>query len=262
MNIKRDYSVLDKFKFEYKPIGFKYLFTKPEGIRKLENKLYLCEMIGKAHKGNTFYLGPEDFQCVEPWVFGMNTLEPMVISGTWGASEGLYQEPRACLRSYLDVPRMPPGSVNYIAFSPIDQMPFDPDILIITATIPHAQTLLRSIGYSTGNVICTSRVTPCFVCTEMYVAPFLNGEMNFAVTGLDLSMPLFNVLPPGLIMISVPWNLLSTMLENLEEMDVLHDDQIKSDPIHQGHQLGDGHKEWVRNRKQALRDKIKKINST
>jgi uncharacterized protein (DUF169 family) len=250
----RDYSVLDKFNFEYKPIGFKFFFTKPEGIKKLEKNFYMCEMIKEAQAGNTFYIGPkDDFKCVEPWILGMVDLEPMIMSGTWGHSQKLYKEPRACLKSYIGVPQMPKGSVSYVAFSPIEKMPFDPDVLVLTAPVPSAQTLLRSVGYSTGNVATTSTVTPCWACAYMYVAPFLSGEMNFTVTGLDLTMPLLRVLPPGLILVSVPWNLIPTMLENLREMDVLHAPD---------HDLGDGHKLFVKEEKEALRQKIRKINST
>jgi hypothetical protein len=54
----------------------------------------------------------------------------------------------------------------------------------------------------------------------MYVYPVLSGEMNFTVTGLGLGMQALDVLPPGLFLISVPWNLLPTMMENLQEMYV------------------------------------------
>ena len=56
MTTTSDYSILDKFHFEYKPIGFKSFFVKPEGIKKLEKDLYMCEMIKEAQMGNTFYL--------------------------------------------------------------------------------------------------------------------------------------------------------------------------------------------------------------
>jgi hypothetical protein len=44
--------------------------------------------------------------------------------------------------------------------------------------------------------------------------------MNYTVTGLGLGMQALSVFPPGLFLISVPWNLLSTMMENLQEMYV------------------------------------------
>ena len=83
----------------------------------------------------------------------------------------------------------------------------------MTATIPQAQTLLRSINYSTGEMI-TSKLTPVVACSWLYIYPVLSGEMNYTVTGLSLGMSALDVYPPGLVLISMPWTKLSTMLEN------------------------------------------------
>ena len=39
-----DLSIFDKFNFERKPVGVKYLLGKPDGIKQLNKKLALCEM--------------------------------------------------------------------------------------------------------------------------------------------------------------------------------------------------------------------------
>ena len=53
----RDYSVLDKFDFERKPVGVKYLITRPAGIKRLEKELNFCEMLKEAQEGNVFLRG-------------------------------------------------------------------------------------------------------------------------------------------------------------------------------------------------------------
>lgn len=213
----RDYSVFDKFDFERKPVGVKFVITKPEGIERLGKELNFCEMLKEAQVGNPFYVGEGDFHCVEPMVLGMEDPEPVLVSGLLGGSSGLFKEARANRKLYQYLPKMPKGSVKYVAFSPIDQLTFDPDVMVITATVSQAQTILRSVGYSTGDYF-SSKATPVVSCSWMYVYPILSGEMNFTVTGLGLGMQALSVFPPGLFLISVPWNLLPTMVENLQEM--------------------------------------------
>lgn len=214
-----DYGVFDKFGFERKPVGIKFLPTRPAGIERLAKSLNFCEMTREAQTSDAFYVQREDFHCVEPMLLGMEEPEPILVSGLFGGKEHLFKEARACRAMYQHLPRMLKGSVNYVAFSPLDRLTFDPDVLMITANIPQAQTLLRSVGYSTGEGF-TSRLTPVVACSWLYVYPVLSGEINYAITGLSLGMSALDVFPPGLILISVPWTKLPTMLENLKEMSV------------------------------------------
>ena len=215
----RDYSVFDKFNFERKPVGVKFLITKPEGVERPDKALNFCEMLKEAQTSSPFYVGKEDFHCIEVLLLGMEDPEPIFVSGLFGAVENLFKEARACRKMYQYLPRMLKGSVKYVAFSPIDQLPFDPDVMVITATVSQAQTILRSVGYSTGDYYC-SKATPVAACAWIYIYPVLSGEMNYTVTGLGLGMQALDILPPGLFLISVPWNLLPTMMENLQEMYV------------------------------------------
>ncbi len=111
---------------------------------------------------------------------------------------------------------MPKGSVQYVAFAPVDKLTFDPDVLVITADITQAQTLLRSINYSTGQPF-VSKATPVVACSWIYVYPVVSGELNYFITGLGLGMQALNIFPPGLFLISVPFQLIPTMLENLKK---------------------------------------------
>lgn len=212
-----DYSVFDKFNFERKPVGVKFLITRPEGIKRLGKELNLCEMLKEAQAGNTFYAGREDFQCVEPILLGMEDAEPLLVSGLFAAEEKIFKEARACRKMYQYIPKMMKGSVKYVAMSPVDRLPFDPDVLVIMANVKQAQALLRSIGYSTGDMW-SSKGTPVISCSWIFIYPVITGEMNYTITGLGLGMEKLDTFPPGIFVISVPWNLLPTMTENLHEI--------------------------------------------
>ena len=192
----RDYSIFDKFNFERKPVGVKFSILKPEGVKRLDKERTLCEMLREAQEDGPFYAGEEDFRCVEPMLLGMEDFEPILVSGLFAAEEKLFKEANACRKMYQYIPKMMKGSVRYIALSPIDQLPFDPDVLVITANVLQAQTLLRSVGYSTGESF-SSRGTPVISCSWIFIYPLITGEMNYTITGLGIGMGLLDVFPPG-----------------------------------------------------------------
>lgn len=214
-----DYSILDKFKFERKPVGVKFVLEKPEGIRHLDKELNMCEMLKEAQEHDAFYVAPEDWVCVgvEQMIIGMKEPEPILVSGMFGGEEGLFRGDNACRAMYQYLPRLPKGSVKYVVFSPLDQLTFDPDVLIMVANISQAQTLVRSINFSTGEPF-VSRATPVVACAWIYVYPVVSGQLNYFVTGLGLGMQALNIFPPGLFIISVPFQQIPTMLDNLKYM--------------------------------------------
>lgn len=213
-----DYSVFERFDFEIKPVGVKFLPIKPDGIERAKKKVAFCEMFIEAQKSGPFYVQKEDFICVEPIILGMVDLEPVLVSGAAGGMAGLYKEVRACRKVYQYIPRMMKGSVNYVAFSPVDQITFDPDILIITANnMDQARNILRAEGYSSGNPW-SAQGTPILACSWLYVYPVLSGKINYTVTGLHLGMRAIKAsIPEGLFIISIPWTLLPTVMENLKD---------------------------------------------
>ncbi len=215
----RDYSVLEKFKFERPPVGVKFLATKPEGVPRISKELNFCEMLKEAQENGAFYVAPEDWVCVgvEQMILGMQEPEPVLVTGMLGGDEGLFQGNSACRAMYQYLPRLPQDSVQYVAFAPLAKLTFDPDVLIMVADIQQAQVLLRSVNYSTGRPF-TSMATPVVACAWIYVYPVVSGELNYFITGLGLGMQALNIFPPGLFIISVPFQVLPTVLENLKEM--------------------------------------------
>jgi uncharacterized protein (DUF169 family) len=246
----QDYSVLDKFNFERKPVGVKYMITKPEGIKRLGKELNFCEMIKEAQEGNAFYVGPNDWVCVgiEQVILGMKDPEPILVSGMFGGEEGLFSDANACRSMYQYFPRLPKDSVQYVAFAPIDKLTFEPDLLIITADTMQAQTILRSVNFSTGEPF-VSKATPVVACAWIYIYPVVTGELNYFVTGLGLGMQALNIFPPGLFLISIPYQRIATALENLKNMPY--------SPTPTPGPGGDAHRKRVNKMMEDMRKRIK-----
>ena len=214
----RDLSVFKKLNFERPPVGVKFLLNKPQGIKKLDKKLALCEMLAEAQKGEAFYATKEDFECVGPLILGMEEPPPIFESGQVGPKLGLFKEARANRRVYPPIPFLAKGSVRYVVFSPLDKLTFDPDVLVCTATSQQAEVLLRAYAYTTGKMW-NAKGTTVIGCAWLFIHPFVSGELNFTVSGLGSGMKARQVMPAGLMLIALPYDLLPMMVENLNDMD-------------------------------------------
>ena len=214
----RDLSIFKKFNFERPPVGVKFLLNKPKGIKKLDKGLAFCEMLGEAQKSPPFYAVRENFTCMGPVVLGMEEPDPIFESGQVGPKDGIYKEARANRRIYHYIPKLAKGTVRYVAFSPLDKLSFEPDVLIITATPSQAEVLLRAYCYTTGKML-TTRSTPVLICTWLYIYPYVSGQLNYSVTGLGFGMKARGILPEGLMLIAVPYDSLPMLVENLQDME-------------------------------------------
>lgn len=156
--------------------------------------------------------------CKERLLLGMMESEPIFESGQIGAKEKIYQEARANRRIYQYLPKLAKDTVRYVAFSPIDKLTFEPDVMVITANPRQAEILLRALSYSTGKPL-TTRITPVLMCAWLFFYPYVSGELNYTITGLGYGMGMRRLLPEGLVLISVPYDLIPMLMENLQQMD-------------------------------------------
>jgi len=213
----RDYSIFNKFNFERKPVGVSYSLKKPEGIQQLDKSLAICEMFKEAQTSKPFYATKENVQCGTQ-VLGMDIFPPVMYSGLLGSEFSMFKTPGANRRIYDYVPVLPKDSVKYIIHSSIEQLNFDPDVLIITANTAQAEIILRASSYSTGKMW-TAKGSTCLACAWIYAHSYMSGELNYNVSGLGFSMKARRVLPDGLIIISIPSEMIPMIVENLEDME-------------------------------------------
>jgi uncharacterized protein (DUF169 family) len=214
---KLDYSILDKFNFERKPIGVKYSFTKPEGIPRIEKPMAACEMFAAAQETDPFYAIPEDFMCGTQ-VLGIEEYPPKMYSGQLGPLFCMFKTPGANRRIYDYAPHLAKDSVYYFTHATYDKMNYDPDFMIFTTNVTQAEVILRASSYSDGKMW-NFKGTTCLACTWIYAHPYLTGEINFTVSGLGFSMKAREVLPEGLMIITVPFDQLPMLIENLKDME-------------------------------------------
>lgn len=216
-----DFSVYARFHFPRPPLGVKFLFFKPEGVPPLQQDttLSLCEMLVEAQQaGKPFYFAKSfNEACVGKILLGMQEMEGFAESGQIGEKLGIFQEARANYAFYQHVPKFPRDAVNYVAFSPLDQLTYEPDLLVITADHRQAEIVMRSMTYSTGELY-SSKTTPVMGCAWVFIYPFQSGKVNFIIPELVHGMKGRELFPKNTVVISIPYQWIPTMTRNLNEM--------------------------------------------
>src|SRR4030042_3264803 len=217
--LQTDLSVYNKFDFEKPPVGVKFLFDKPEGIARLDKKLGFCEMLKEAHeRDEAFYFDKDNEDCVGKMPLGMMDTLPVLESGQFGPELGIYQEARGNARIYEHLPVFAKGTVNYVVFSPLKALSFDPDLLVLYSRPRQAEIVLRAMSYSTGE-IWEPKAMGVVSCSWLYVYPYKSGKVNYMITGMAYGMIARQVFPEGKVLLSIPWNWIPTITQNLNEME-------------------------------------------
>ncbi|MCJ7605585.1 MAG: DUF169 domain-containing protein [Dehalococcoidales bacterium] len=214
-----DLAILNKLELENQPVGIKFMYNKPEGVRRLEKNLAFCLMPEEAQNSGAFYVDETHFECAGPLCLGIANDDPFSVSGQIGTKLGLdvFQEARANRRIYEVLPTLRHGSCNYVIFAPLREMDFDPDVLIITGTARQAEIVLRSYSYSTGEMY-ISKTTPVIGCAWTFIYPYISGKLNYVVEGICFGHIARQVSTMGYVTVSIPFTLIRNMIENLKEM--------------------------------------------
>ena len=219
MILTKEYvAVLDKLDFEVPPVGVKFLSKRPDMVERLDEKTALCEMLKKAQEGASFFADAQNHTCEAGlYVLGQADISEPFANGDFGAGLKIFEAPRSASRLYLHIPKIGRDIVNYVAFSPLDKLQFDPDLMILLANTQQTEIILRAMSYRSGN-IWVSKFSPAIGCAWTYTYPFLTGKLNYFATGLGHGMKRRNLFPEGRQIISIPFDLLPSLLQTLQEM--------------------------------------------
>lgn len=216
-----DFSILQRFKFEYAPVGVKFSLLRPRELPKLDRKIAFCAML-KEGQTHAFYSTFDNHECkAGPFLLGMCEEDPVFESGQVGPKLGVYSDPRANRRLYLELPRLAKGSAEFTLYAPlsqIDQLGGDPDLLVVMCTPSQAEIILRAKSYRNGRPW-NAKGTPVFGCAYLYMYPYVSGELNLMITGLHHGMKCRHIFPEGYLLLSIPFDIIPEILQNLREME-------------------------------------------
>jgi uncharacterized protein (DUF169 family) len=214
-----DLSIFHRFGFDIPPVGVKFDVFKPKQIAQLDKKAAFCEMLKVAQEGRSFYATKEDHECKAGLIpLGMAEPNPIFDSGQIGPRLGVYDDARANRKIYTDMYQLQKDTVKYVIFSSLDQLSFDPDLLIVTAKPHQAEIILRAMSYRTGKAW-NAKGTTVVGCVYLYMYPYLTGELNLLIGGLHHGMRARQLYPEGWLFLSIPFQLLPEIVSNLQTME-------------------------------------------
>jgi uncharacterized protein (DUF169 family) len=221
--LQTDLSIYKKFNLERPPVGIKYLMHKPEGYERVGKSLAFCEMLKEAHqRGKPFYFAREDENCAGAGALGMEEIGAMAYAGLLGEKFKIFQEGHAngqmVYNLFQKSPKPVKGVINYALYAPLDKLTFEPDLLVLVMPPRKAEIVLRALTYATGEVWETIN-TIVFDCFSLFVYPYLTGKVNYTTTGLSFGMIAKELYPEGLIIVSIPYQKLPAITQNLNEME-------------------------------------------
>lgn len=226
-----DLSIYRRFEFTSPPVGVSFLFEKPEDMERLDKRVAFCGMVAEAQRREIpFYVDIDNHGCPPgTHVLGCD-LPEAVQGGNLGPELRIFKGAYANRRALAAAPAFAKGTVNYIAFAPMDRLTYTPDLFIVlTDTTSQAEIILRALSYTTGKVL-TSKMTNVLGCAWLYAYPYLSGEVNYLTTGLGFGMKAQKVFPEGRQLISIPYDQLPAITLNLQEMEWVPPSYSGEDP--------------------------------
>jgi uncharacterized protein (DUF169 family) len=215
---KEDLALFEKLNFPQKPVTIALVLEPPAGVERLNEKLRVCDMVSRARQRNPFYTGSENHTCEAGWsVLGYGDPPQPFVSGVFAAELKGYKTPRAGSRPYHNNPKLKKGQTNYVVFSTLDKLTFEPDLLLLCTGGKSTLLVLRALVYSTGDVL-ESRVTLSMECSWYIAYPYITGKVNHFPGSVGYATHRAKTWEPDQVAVCIPRDLIPHLMENLREM--------------------------------------------
>ena len=208
------------------PVALAWSMEPPFGTAPYEGALKLahCEFIQRSRfLGETFILSLDNnYQgCSGYSYIGLGDPPATLKTGYHHSRRpdgkpGIFGSPgasRRCLEKYYWVE---PNTVKYFSCAPLSHCPFDPDVVTIIANPRACTYAIRAAIYYRGGTV--SGETGPGTCSSSWVAAYLTGEINYTTCGFGHGMKRRNLFPEGHQLVSIPFDMLPSILQNLQDM--------------------------------------------
>jgi len=199
---------------ESSPIAITFSTKPPEGVAQLKGSIRFCQMLDKVRlEGLSFYTLAENHGC-EGGAYSCGLIQPSerLMTGEFLAKElGLFGSTRAARRFISSNPRIEPGTVNVVTFSPLEKTAFEPDIVVLICNAKQGMEIAEAVAYESGRH--TKGLTGPPVCSAVVAYPALTGEVVYSLgdVGARRSM----TVKDEDIFVGIPAELLPGIVENL-----------------------------------------------
>ncbi len=223
IRIKPDYKAAAKALKEIipingEPVAVKFIPDKdslPEGVPHINEKMSHCRMVQAAReRGEIFYATVDDHGCMGgSWALGLRDLTASLKTGEFYYKLGKFNSWPACKRTIDSIPHVESGTTYATAYAPLADTPFDPTIILITASPKSMLKIAQSVLYHTGGRIHSNFSGIQSICADTSAQVYLSGNVNFSL-GCDGSRKLSGI-NEGEMVMGIPAEMLSQIIEAL-----------------------------------------------
>ena len=174
----------EKLGLEKSPVAIKFILRKediPEGIKKIEENIRHCEMVQKAAQGETFYATAEEQMCKGgASAIGLIETPEKIKTGEFYQSLGRFSSLGSAKRTMESIPKIDP-MMKAIIYAPLEDIKFDPDVIVIISKPAQAMKLAQAMVYTRGGRVEASFSGIQSVCADAVAGPFVNNTANFTL---------------------------------------------------------------------------------
>lgn len=199
------------------PVAIAFSNEAPAGIAQMQGQTRLCQMLDRVRlNGETFSTTVENQECDGgASSCGLKEQREEARSGEFLAREvGLFGTARAARSFMSSNPRIETGTVRAISFSPLENAPFAPDVVVLVCNAAQGMKVTDASAYYSGKKAQGTTGAP--ICSGVVATPFLTGEVVYSFG--DSGARRFMKITDEEIFVGIPAERLAGIVENLEKM--------------------------------------------
>ena len=196
---------------EGSPVAAAILPQPPAGLKQWRRKATPCMMLQSARRGSAFYCSGDSIFCsgrahlgiAEPPVWN---LEDFLVRGEKLSGS------RAVAHKMLElVKKRTPKLGEYLAFSPLEKVEFNPDVILFVGTPLQISRIIFLDAFETGEID-TVHGEP--LCSGVIATPITTRKIG--VSFLDMTCRRFGKYKPEEMVIGVPSERLSRIVNSID----------------------------------------------
>lgn len=197
----------------------------PENVELIKDRVRICESLNRVRsKGESFYITSKEHKCNSgSRICGLEELHEKIKTGDSFLRLGRFASKRAARRFLSSVTSIKVGTVKVISFSPLKEVKFEPDIVVLIGNAKQATMIADAFAYKSGKTITGLANIP--ICAAVIVVPYLSGEVVYSIG--DFGGRRFMKAKDEDIFVGIPAELLYDIVENLENLERYREEAMK-----------------------------------
>lgn len=174
-------TIKEKINLENSPVAIKFIVNEkdlPKNMEKIDSKIRHCEMVVEASKGASFYATDDEQLCKGgSSALGLTEAPEKVKSGQMYFGLGRFKSIGSAKRTMDSIPKVDLKSYA-LAYAPLEEADFDPDIVVIIANPKQAMIISQASIYSLGGRIEADFSGIQSICGDAVAGPFTREKPN------------------------------------------------------------------------------------